>query len=54
MILLPTLSVFRYDTETGAGSGLLISILEGLSWFVLFDWSNNSDAIDVKGGWFCF
>ena len=53
MILLPTPSVIRYDTETGAGSGLLISILEELSLF-LFDWSNNFDAIDVKGGWFCF
>ena len=37
---------------TGAGSGLLISLLEKLNWFktqvVWFDWSNNTGAIDVK------
>ena len=37
----------------GAGSGLLISMLEKLSWFhltsmVLFDQSDNTDAVDVK------
>ena len=31
----------------GAGSGLLISMLEKLSWFRLFDWPYTS-AIDVK------
>ena len=30
---------------TGAGSTLLISMVEKLNWF---DWSNNAGAIDVK------
>ena len=36
-----------YELGTGAGSGLLISMLRKLSWF-LFDWCNNTGSIDVK------
>ena len=35
---------------TGTGNGLLISMLEKL-WLVLFGWSKNTGAIDVKMDW---
>ena len=56
LILLSTLNVIRHLIcgnnwnwllWTVAGSDLLISMLEK-TYLVLFDWSNNTGAIDVK------